>query len=122
MAGYLGLFGYAGYCASKYAVIGFSQALRHELKPYGICVSVLCPPSTRTPGFEEENRLKPPEVLRMEEKAGTVEAQDVARALLRALPGRPFLIHPSLESRLIFRASRFLPQRVLDFLMRRPLL
>ncbi len=40
-----GLIGTAGgaYAASKFAVVGLSQVLREELKPFGIGVSVLCP-------------------------------------------------------------------------------
>jgi 3-dehydrosphinganine reductase len=121
MAGYLGLFGYTGYCASKYAVIGFSEALRHEAKPYGIHVSVLCPPNTKTPGLERENQKKPKEVLKMEEKAKTSDPQTVAKALLRALPRRPFLINPTLDSKLIYAASRLLPSSLKDYLLRRPL-
>ncbi len=32
MAGYLGVFGYSAYGASKYAVTGFSEVLRAEMK------------------------------------------------------------------------------------------
>jgi meso-butanediol dehydrogenase/(S,S)-butanediol dehydrogenase/diacetyl reductase len=41
-----GLKGYAGqghYCASKFAIIGFSQTLALELAPHGITVNVVCP-------------------------------------------------------------------------------
>jgi len=120
VAGYLGLFGYSGYCASKYAVIGFSWALRHELRPVGIAVSVLCPANTRTPGLERENRMKPREILELEKKIGTSGAEDVANALLRRLPGRGFLIHPTRASRLVYLASRWAPACVVDFFLRRP--
>lgn len=32
-----------GYCASKYAVVGFNGSLHQELKPYNIKVTALCP-------------------------------------------------------------------------------
>ena len=86
MAGLLGVFGYTAYCATKYAVIGFSEALRREAAPYGVRVSVLCPPNTLTPGLEKENRIKPPEVLKAEETVKTVEPGVVARALLPNFP------------------------------------
>lgn len=41
-----GLQGYAGeavYCATKFAQVGFSQALDAELRPHGIKVGVFCP-------------------------------------------------------------------------------
>ena len=58
MSGLIGIFGYTDYSASKFALIGFSEALRSELGPYGITVSVLCPPDTDTPGLQEENKTK----------------------------------------------------------------
>src|SRR4030095_7482551 len=41
--GWVGLPGKAGYCASKFAVRGFSEALRTELHPEGIGVTVVYP-------------------------------------------------------------------------------
>jgi len=57
MAGFIGLFGYTGYCASKYAV-SVSPSSSPEFGPYGVRVAVLCPPNTRTPGLTEENKYK----------------------------------------------------------------
>lgn len=119
VAGFVGLFGNAGYCATKYAVIGFSEALRCELAPRRIRVSVLCPPNTCTPGLQRENAFKPPEVLAMEEKAATLEPEDVARATLKALPNGRFLIHPSMRSHLAYLLSRFMPGSLRQ-LTRRP--
>ena len=34
---------YAAYCASKFAVCGFTQSLAHELGAYGIHVNAICP-------------------------------------------------------------------------------
>ncbi len=34
---------YAAYCASKFAIVGFTQALAHELAPYRINVNAICP-------------------------------------------------------------------------------
>ena len=34
---------YAAYCASKFAVIGFTQSLANELAPYGVRVNAICP-------------------------------------------------------------------------------
>lgn len=119
IAGFLGLFGYTSYCASKYAVMGFSEALRRELKPYGIKVSVLCPPNTRTPGLEAENRYKPREVLATEEKITVLDPEEVALALLKSLPKGKFLIIPTADGRLTYYVSRFAPW-LLDFFIKRP--
>jgi 3-dehydrosphinganine reductase len=119
MAGFIGLFGYTGYCASKYAVVGFSEALRRELKPYGIRVSVLCPPNTRTPGLEEENKFKPAAVLKTEEKAKPVDPDFVAKGLLKALPKNEFMIVPTFDGKLAYTLSRHAPS-ILNQFVKRP--
>lgn len=119
MAGLTGVFGYAGYCASKFAVVGFSEALRRELRPHGVHVATLCPPNTRTPGFAEENRTKPAEVLAAEEKVRTLEPEEVAAYLLKVLPKQPDLVIPGLDGRVGHALIRHLP-RVADRMLRRP--
>jgi len=120
MAGLLGVFGYTAYCATKYAVVGFSEALRREVAPYGVRVSVLCPPNTLTPGLEKENRIKPPEVLKAEETVKAVDPGVVARALLEQLPKNRFVIIPTWDSRLIWRIEQLFP-RLVDRILTRPL-
>jgi NAD(P)-dependent dehydrogenase (short-subunit alcohol dehydrogenase family) len=48
MAGLLPLATLLPYCATKAAVVAFSESLRYELKPTGIGVSVLCPGQVRS--------------------------------------------------------------------------
>jgi NAD(P)-dependent dehydrogenase (short-subunit alcohol dehydrogenase family) len=47
------------YCATKYAVLGFSEALRAHLAPKGVGVSILCPGAIRT-NLARSDRLRPP--------------------------------------------------------------
>lgn len=42
-AGKIGVARYAAYCASKFAVIGLTQSLAHELAPHTINVNAICP-------------------------------------------------------------------------------
>jgi len=42
-AGKRGAGGVAHYCASKFAVIGFTQSLAHELGPFDVTVNAVCP-------------------------------------------------------------------------------
>ncbi|MBN9414525.1 hypothetical protein ABS71_04820 [bacterium SCN 62-11] len=119
LGGVMGLFGYTGYCGSKYAVMGFSEALRREVAGYGIRVSALCPPNTRTPGLDQENLRKPPEVLAQEEKVQVLEASVVARYLLKALPRNPFTVIPSLDGRLAHLLARWAPG-ILNRILERP--
>lgn len=120
MAGFLGIFGYTGYCASKFAVIGFSEALKRELKPYNIRVSVLCPPNTKTPGLEKENKVKPKEILETEEKAKVVSAEEVARATLKGLKNKKFMIIPTFDGKLAYCLNR-ISTRILDQFIKRKL-
>jgi NAD(P)-dependent dehydrogenase (short-subunit alcohol dehydrogenase family) len=112
IAGFIGVYGYTDYCTSKFAVLGFSEALRSELKPLGIGVSVLCPPDTDTPGLADENPTKPPETRAI---AGTVKlmtAEQVAGAMIRGMERGTFLIVPSLEGRATLAAKRWFPSLV----------
>lgn len=73
-AGIQGFAREAIYCASKHAQVGFSRALRRELQPYGIKVSVICPAAVRT-GFAV-GRGRDDELLSHEEHF--LRAEDVA--------------------------------------------
>lgn len=118
VAGYVGVFGYTDYCASKYGVIGFSEALRAEARQDDVGVSVLCPPDTRTPGFEEENKSKPPETRAVSEGGGLADPDEVATELLQGLRREQFLILPGTEPKLVYWSSRFAPGLVRFFMDR----
>jgi NAD(P)-dependent dehydrogenase (short-subunit alcohol dehydrogenase family) len=109
VAGFIGVFGYTDYCAAKFAVIGFSEALRSELKRYGIRVFVLCPPDTDTPGLATESKSKPPETAAVSAAARLMTADAVATALLRGLERRRLLIIPGIDSRFAALAKRLFP-------------
>jgi NAD(P)-dependent dehydrogenase (short-subunit alcohol dehydrogenase family) len=49
MAGYLPSPGLPAYSATKFAVLGLSEALRQELRPHGIGVTAICPGIINTP-------------------------------------------------------------------------
>lgn len=122
IAGLIGVFGYTDYCASKFGLVGFSEALRSELKPHRISVSVLCPPDTDTPGFETENQTKPEETRALSATAKVMSADAVADALFRGMARRSFLIVPGVDGRLGVLAKRLFPglvQRFMDRTIRR---
>lgn len=112
VGGLVGYYGGAAYCATKFGVVGLSEALRSELRPRGIRVAVLCPPNTATPGFDRENLTKPSETHAIEGNTGTYTPEQVARALMRGLEGRGFLIFCGLMSRLTNLARRLAPRLV----------
>lgn len=117
LAGLIGVFGYTDYSASKFALVGFSEALRSELKAYNITVSVLCPPDTDTPGLAIENRTKPEETRAIAAAAKVMSPDAVADALIRGMARRTFLIIPGVDGRLSVLAKRLFPgvvERIMD--------
>ena len=108
VVGFIGVFGYTDYCASKFALFGLTEALKSELKPDRIGVSILCPPDTDTPGFEVENRNKPPETQAVSEGAGLMEPEEVARALIKGMRKGKFFIGPG-SARSLYLLKRYMP-------------
>ena len=110
VAGFLGIYGYTGYAAAKHAVLGFTEALRFELRPHGIGVSVVLPPDTDTSALEAERAMRPPET---EAIAGTIKpisAARVADAVIRGIERDRFHIIPDARSRFYFRLKGLLPE------------
>lgn len=58
IAGLFGMYGFSAYSAAKFAVIGLAESLHMELKEHGVAVTVVLPPDTDTPGFEQEQLTK----------------------------------------------------------------
>src|SRR3989338_5284311 len=52
VAASFGLPGIASYCASKFAMLGFSEGLKHELKGTGVGITVVSPIMVRTDFFD----------------------------------------------------------------------
>ena len=53
------VYGYTDYGMSKYAVMGFGECLRYELKPLGIDVALVCPGEVETPMIQAERQTPP---------------------------------------------------------------
>jgi len=101
-AGFAGVFGYSGYSASKYAVRGFSDVIRSELKPLGIQVSVAFPPDTETPQLAFEEPLKPYETRFIAGATKIQSAEVVAADILRPLKKGKYIIIPGFDGKLIY--------------------
>lgn len=76
MAGIYGFAGEAVYCATKFAQVGFAQALDKELRPHGIKVGLICPGGVKTEfalgkGRTEE-KVAASDMLESEDVAGAV--------------------------------------------------
>ncbi|MDP3186144.1 MAG: SDR family oxidoreductase [Anaerolineales bacterium] len=109
-AGFIGVFGYTAYGASKFAVAGFSEVLRAEMKQYGIRVSVVFPADTETPQLDYENQFKPPETKAISGTAKAMKPEQVARIILRQAAKGRFLIFPALDVQLIYWLNTRLPK------------
>lgn len=110
VAGYLGIYGYTGYSSAKFGIMGFTEALRFELKPENIAVHVACPPDTDTPALAYEHTLRPPET---DVIAGTIKpipAEKVAEAIVRGVDKGKYFIIPDFMSRFYFRLKGLWPE------------
>ncbi len=92
--GFFGIMGYATYAPSKFAIVGMTEVLRHELKPYNIGFSILYPPDTDTPGFAIENKTKPKECAIMSEKAKLLPPEKVAEVFVAGILKKKFNVLP----------------------------
>lgn len=71
LAGRFATPGSSVYGATKHAVVGFSESLYHELRPFGILVTAVNPGFTRTEGFPQEG-IPRPLVMRPERVARVI--------------------------------------------------
>ena len=109
IGGFVGVFGYTDYSASKFAIVGFSEALKYEVSRYNISVQVLCPPDTETPGFEIENQTKPEETKEISKTAKLLKPEDVAKEAIKGIEGNSFMIIPGFMGKLTYWIKRHLP-------------
>ncbi len=117
MAGLVGMRWLGVYCASKFAVVGLTEALHRELVDHGIGVSVLCPMIVQT-NINENSVRNRPAALRNPDPdpvpdgaamVGSVIAPDeVARRVLRGIERKDLYIftHPEQREILHRRCQR----------------
>ncbi len=93
IAGRIGFPNLSGYCASKFAVYGFSEVLYHELKPHNINVSVVLPIATKTNFFDHPSWSSFPHEERHKNMLTT---EEVSKAVLDGIKKNQFeIIIPS---------------------------
>jgi NADP-dependent 3-hydroxy acid dehydrogenase YdfG len=101
-AGEWGIRGASVYSATKFGVIGFSQAVRQELADEPISISVLIPGIVNTRLAKGVPDAKTP----------TAEPEDIAKVALRALRGRRFIYHAPPIVGPVIRTFDMLPRGV----------
>lgn len=79
VAGSFGLPGIASYCASKFAMLGFSEGLYHELKGSGIGITVVSPIMVQTNFFNHPTFKSIPKY-----SPTSLSSKTVAKAILKA--------------------------------------
>lgn len=79
VAASFGLPGIASYCASKFAMLGFSEGLKHELNNTGIGVTVVSPIMVKTNFFDHPSFAKMPKY-----SPTSLNSKTVAKAILKA--------------------------------------
>ena len=79
VAASFGLPGIASYCASKFAMLGFSEGLKHELSGTGVGITVVSPIMVKTDFFEHPSFAKMPKYSPM-----SLNSITVAKAIVKA--------------------------------------
>ncbi len=105
IAGKAGVPDGATYCATKHAVVGLSEALRQELRPTGIEVSVVMPIGVNTElysGLPQARGFKTP------------EPEDVADAIIEALQTGRFEVYVPKAMNAIIHIGALMPRRAME--------
>ncbi|OAP41130.1 translocation protein [Sinorhizobium glycinis] len=105
-AGLVGIYGYTAYCASKFALRGFAEALRCEARCHGVGVSVSFPPDTETPQFDREIAERPREASVVMGAVRPWTAEAVARKIIEGVDRNRFETYFGLT---LFLLGRFGP-------------
>ena len=79
VAASFGLPGIASYCASKFAMLGFSEGLKHELSGTGVGITVVSPIMVKTDFFEHPSFAKMPKYSPI-----SLNSKTVAKAIVKA--------------------------------------
>ncbi|GAA5881087.1 hypothetical protein JCM16303_004671 [Sporobolomyces ruberrimus] len=90
--GLMSFAGYSTYSPSKYAIRGLAESLRNELILYGIDVHLFLPATIFSPGFENEQKLKPEITKKIEGPDEGLTPDQVARELIKGLERNDFYI------------------------------
>jgi uncharacterized protein len=104
VAGHIGTLNMAGYCASKFAINGFSESLYHELKPRGIAVSVVCPGPVKTAfnrSFAQASPKSP--------KSFIISPESVSQTVITVIEKKRFEMITPRSFALMCAVKRFMP-------------
>jgi 3-dehydrosphinganine reductase len=107
--GLIGGFGYTAYCAAKFAVTGFSEALRYEVEPQGVGVQLVCPAEFDSPMVDELNTYRTPENRALVQAFPVLGIDRVTTEIIDGIDRGDPLIIPSRIVRMAWLAHRIAP-------------
>jgi 3-dehydrosphinganine reductase len=96
-AGLMGIYGYTAYGPTKFALRGLAEALRGELRPDGVTLTIVYPPDTDTPQLHAENLVKPAETKLITGSAKVWSADGVADKIVQGVEKGRFVVAPGWE-------------------------
>jgi short-subunit dehydrogenase len=103
----------ATYCAAKYALVGFGQALRQEWRGTGVLITTVCP------GFVRTELIAGMTASPLMERLAMVDPDAVASAVVAAVKsGRSGEVFVPKQAAVIAKGTGALPGRVRDYLFR----
>lgn len=116
-SGIVGFSRLTAYSASKFALVGLSEALRGELGGTGVRVSTICPGLVRTSIVENaqlslDQRAYAQDVL---ERKG-IAPEQVAQAIVRALAHGTPVVHVGKDAKALSWAARLFPSHASEWL------
>ncbi|MBK6906630.1 MAG: SDR family oxidoreductase [Rhodocyclaceae bacterium] len=109
LAGKFGTFGYTAYCASKHAVVGFTECLRLELGPRNIKVQLVCPGEFDTPMVEGIAGSRTPENKALTHTVPPMSLAAVTDETFAGIVKGTYLIIPGWIGRCLYRLGRWAP-------------
>lgn len=101
----------SSYNVTKSGVVSLSETLRHELAPYGISVSVVCPSFFQT-NLAESLRSSEASLhgtVRKLLAGGKLSADQVAEKVVKAGNRKTFMILPHIEGKALYFIKRYAP-------------
>lgn len=120
-AGLAGLPFVSAYGVAKAGVVALSEALRAEMSPYGVGVTVACPAFVKTgllDSFRSTRVDTHARVTNWMETSG-VSADQVAEKIARAVSKNTFLLLTHAQTRTAWRMKRWFPERYYKMLAKR---
>lgn len=109
MAGFTGAYGYSAYCASKHAVVGFSEVLRFELKPQGVQVHLVCPGEFDSPMVDDIDTYRSAENRAHTQTIPKASVESIAADTLAGIRANCYLIIPGRTARMAGFVVRHFP-------------